>query len=131
MDDQPGRKRAQQRPGSAPPWSAGQGGPRLYADLPTVPIAAPAQKRGKRRMSPTAIALIIFSLLLILGGGALTAGYIYYTRIHQPLAQFIRPVSRRSIRLRPPISSMGARGIFCCWAAITTGNTTSPRCSPR
>ncbi|HLI91018.1 MAG TPA: LCP family protein [Ktedonobacteraceae bacterium] len=94
MDDQPGRKRAQQRPGSAPPWSAGQGGPRLYADLPTVPIAAPAQKRGKRRMSPTAIALIIFSLLLILGGGALTAGYIYYTRIHQPLAQFIRPVSR-------------------------------------
>lgn len=62
--------------------------------MPTVPLSPLVKKRRKRRINPTLLALSVFSFLLLLGGGALTIGYYYYTNIHKPLSQFIRPVSR-------------------------------------
>jgi LCP family protein required for cell wall assembly len=51
--------------------------------------------RKKRRLGPLGIALIAFLALLLLGCGALTAGYLYYRANLQPALQnFTRPVSR-------------------------------------
>jgi LCP family protein required for cell wall assembly len=94
MDDQPRMKQPQRRYQNAPSWPTGQSETRLYTELPGPSLKTPAKKSGKRRLSPTAIALIIFSVMLFVGGGALTISYFYYTRIQQPLAQFIHPVGR-------------------------------------
>jgi LCP family protein required for cell wall assembly len=64
------------------------------ADVPTAPIPPASKKNKKRRRRPLLIALAVFLLLILSGGGALA--YVYYTRVHEPLTQFIRPVSRGS-----------------------------------
>jgi len=67
---------------------------RRLADEPTVPMSPPKRKKKKRRAHPLLITLAIFLLFILSGGGALA--YVYYMRVHEPLTQFIRPVSRGS-----------------------------------
>lgn len=86
MDDRSKTKSSRPLEKGAPPY--------LYQNMPTVPLSPLIKKRRKRRVNPTLLALIVFCFLLLIGGGALTIGYYYYTNIHKPLSQFIRPVSR-------------------------------------
>lgn len=62
--------------------------------MPITPNSTPS-KRRKRQWHPTTIALAMFALLLLVGGGTLSlVSYFYYTNIHQPLGGFVRPVAR-------------------------------------
>src|SRR5579884_1983149 len=76
---------------------------RHLADEPTVPMPPTKKKKGKerkrRRSHPLLIALAVFLLFILSGGGALA--YVYYTRVHEPLTGFIRPVSRGSDESNP------------------------------
>ncbi len=68
---------------------------RVIPETPYSPFLLKGKKR--RKASPLRIALTIFLTFIILVGGALTIGYIfYYKNIQQPVSQFIRPVSRGS-----------------------------------
>jgi polyisoprenyl-teichoic acid--peptidoglycan teichoic acid transferase len=72
--------------------------PEPFRVIPETPYS-PFRRKGKKRRkaSPLRIALIIFLTFIILVGGALAIGYIfYYKNIQQPVSQFIRPVSRGS-----------------------------------
>ncbi|MBO0794955.1 MAG: LCP family protein [Ktedonobacteraceae bacterium] len=79
------------------PSSAGQ----LASRLPNTPgvtvTASPLRspKSRRRKLSPLRLALIIFGVFVLLFGGTLAAGYMYYVNtIQKPVSQFIRPVSR-------------------------------------
>jgi LCP family protein required for cell wall assembly len=53
--------------------------------------------QNKRKKRPRAASSIIFTILgltALFSCGVLSVGYYYYSNIHQPLANFIRPVSR-------------------------------------
>ncbi len=63
-------------------------------DVPASPPPGSPGKRKKRKASPTRIALTLFGLMLLVGCGALSIGYYYYTNVHSQLTNFIRPVSR-------------------------------------
>jgi LCP family protein required for cell wall assembly len=67
---------------------------RRLADEPTVPMASASKKPKGRRARPLLIALAVFLLFILSGGGVLA--YVYYTRVHEPLTQFIHPVARGS-----------------------------------
>ncbi len=67
-----------------------------YADLPT--ISTPSlnnKKKGRRKIRPFQIVLIVLLLLAAVGGSVFAYGYHYYdTNVHTPLKKFIHPVSR-------------------------------------
>ncbi|MBE3558949.1 MAG: LCP family protein [Ktedonobacteraceae bacterium] len=73
--------------------------PHTPAPLPIPSLPPLPTKRGqhgrrrKRKINPTRTALIFFAVFLVIFAGVLAFSY-YYTTIHQPLTNFIRPVSR-------------------------------------
>src|SRR5690348_6724836 len=92
MDEKPTIKIAQQSNKQSQQFVQGYVSQhRSLEDVPTAPMP-PQRPRKKRRLHPVLIALSVFLLLIISGGGALA--YVYYTRVHEPLNKFIRPVSR-------------------------------------
>jgi LCP family protein required for cell wall assembly len=92
MDEKPTIKTAQQSGKQPPQLIQGYASQhRNVEDVPTAPMP-PQKPRKKRRLHPVLIALIVFFVLIASSGGVLA--YVYYTRVHEPLNKFIRPVSR-------------------------------------
>lgn len=73
---------------------------------PYSPSSTNATQPMKRKIRPLRIALITFIGLLLLGGSLYGAGYYYYyNTIHQPLTQFIRPVTRGANEPPPNVNA--------------------------